>query len=277
MIAIITSSKDIASMAIRQQLLENYGFRDTGQPFDGFPVYALPVEQEEARLFTISADSVHAEGIDKMIPAGLFIFATRHVSKAGVPALTTHSIGNWGEAQFGGREGTVCPVSPRLLKLFLQNLSAVAKSDGYSGEVVQEATHHGPYLEKPAVFIEVGSSENEWKDVKLASMVADSLIGGLGDFVAPEMQDEIGSFVPVVGLGGPHYCSTFTRLMLEREFAVGHICPKHHLPGLSEKLLRQAMAACGAEKVAVDWKSLGQEKIDVKALLDGMGVEWFRI
>ncbi len=272
MIAILASAMDIAGMEIRRQLLKNYGFTDTGEKFDGFPVYTLPIEHEEARLFTISTDSIHAEGIDKRIPAGLFVFATRHVSKAGVPALTTHSVGNWEKADFGGKDGTVCPTSATLLKLFIQNLDAVAKSENYAGEVVQESTHHGPYLEKPAVFIEVGSTEKEWKDEKLASMVADSLIGGLVDYVTLENK-----FIPVVCLGGLHYAEGFRKLMLETDYAVGHVCPKHHLSGLTMELLQQAMKSCGARELALDWKGLGGEKERILRLLESGRIGYVRV
>ena len=293
-IAIIVSSRDVAGMLIKQQLLKNYGFEQVkGESFEGSAVYSLPVEDYEAMLFTTASDSIHCEDIDKRIPAGLFVFATRHYSKAGVPSLTTHSVGNWGKAEFGGKDGVICPTSVPLLKLFLQNLAAVAKpkssearlgpvavmrlgSDSYDGDVVQEATHHGPYIEKPAVFIEVGSSDEQWKDAKLASMVADSLIGGLGDYVTLENK-----FVPVVGLGGLHYASGFRKLMLDSDskYAVGHICPKNNLANLTPELLQQAMNACvpEAKTVAVDWKGLGPEKQRIVGLLESSGIEWLKV
>ncbi len=275
-IAIVVSAKDIAGMAVKRQLLKNYGFGEVkSESFDGFPVFKLPIEDCSAKLFTAATDSIHCENIDKRIDADIFVFATRHYSSAGVPALTTHSIGNWGRAEFGGKDSTICPTSPSLLKLFLQNLAAVAKNENYGGEVVQEATHHGPFVEKPAVFIEVGSAEKEWKDERLASMVADSLIGGLGDYAALDSD-----FVPVVALGGLHYASSFRKLMLESKYAVGHICPKNHLANLTPEFLRQAINSCWPQKaaaVALDWKGLGTEKQKVKELLESSGVEYFRV
>lgn len=277
-IAIVVSAEDAAGMTIRKQLLKSYGFEEVkGETFDSSPVFTLPIEDCSAKLFTAATDSINCEDIDKRISADIFVFATRHYSSAGVPALTTHSIGNWGRAEFGGKEGRVCPTSPALLKLFLQNLAAVAKSESYDGEVVQEATHHGPFLEKSAVFIEVGSTEKEWKDEKLASMVADSLIGGLGDFTA--MGENSEKRIPVVALGGLHYARSFRKLMLESEFAVGHICPKHSLHSLTPELLQQAMAACNpsAKKVVLDWKGLGSEKQRVRELLESNGIDYFRV
>lgn len=278
-IAIVTSASDAAGVSIKAQLLRNYGFEKTsGEEFDGFEVYSLPIEDYEARLFTIAGESTRYERIDERIAAGMFVFATRHYSRAGVPALTTHSIGNWGRAEFGGKDQAVCQTSPSLLKLFLQNLVAAAKSESYKGEVVQESTHHGPYVEKPAVFIEIGSSEQQWKDAKLASMVADSLIGGLGDYAVLDEHGE--KHEAVVALGGPHYASHFKKLMLDSQYAVGHICPKHHLQSLTPELLQQALDSCHPEKaaaVALDWKGLGTEKQRIKQILDDKKIRNFKI
>lgn len=279
MIAIVTSAKDIAGVMIKQQLLKNYGFVEIkGELFDGFPVFSLPIEDHEARLFTTAIDSINCENIDGRIPAELFVFATRHASGAGVAALTTHSVGNWGKAEQGGKDRSICPSPSSLLKLFLQNLNATAKSESYQGEVVQEATHHGPYIEKPAAFIEVGSSEKEWKDERFASMVSDSLIGGLGDYVSLEANGE--KHKPVVALGGLHYAKSFKKLVLETDYAIGHICPKYNLSLLTPELLQQAMNLCYPEKaeaVALDWKGLGQEKQRIKELLGSAGIASFRI
>ncbi len=278
-IAIITSASDAAGDSIKAQLLKNYGFEKArGENFDGFEVHALPIEDYEARLFTIAGEPTRYERIDERIAAGLFVFATRHYSKAGVPALTTHSVGNWGKAELGGKDHTVCQTSPSLLKLFLQNLAAAAKSENYTGEVVQEATHHGPYIEKPAVFIEVGSTEQQWKDAQLASMVADSLIGGLGDYSVLGEHGE--KHEPVVALGGPHYASNLRKIMLDSQYAVGHICPKHHLQSLTPGLLQQAIDSCYPEKaaaVALDWKGLGTEKQRIKQILDDKKIRYFRV
>lgn len=273
--AIVVSSSDPAGIAIKAQLLKNYAFDKCGQ-FEGSDVFTLPIEDNEARLYTIASEAHSCENLDKRIPAELFVFATKHFSKAAVPALTTHSIGNWGKADFGGRDSVVCKSPSSLIKLFLQNLDAVAKSSSYSGEVVQEATHHGPYLEKPVAFVEVGSSEKEWKDKKMASMVSDSLIGGLGDLAVLEENGE--HHESVVALGGMHYATSFKKLMLDSKYAVCHICPKHSLGSLTPELLQQALDACvpTAKLVALDWKGLGTEKQRIIKLLESSGIEYFK-
>jgi D-aminoacyl-tRNA deacylase len=274
-IAIIVSQKDPAGMTIKQQLLKNYGFQEVkDEIFDGGPVFDLQIEESKAKLFTIKSEAIYSEDIDKRIQADIFVFATKHFSRAGIPALTTHSIGNWSKADFGGKDKTICQSPAFLIKLFLQNLVAVSENEKYEGETVQEATHHGPYLEKPAVFIEVGSTEKQWTDPKLASMIADSLIGGLGDYIALKENYE-----PVMGLGGMHYASHFKKLMLNTELSVTHICPKHHLPSLTLDILKQAMASSvpEAKKVALDWKGLGKEKHRIKELLENNNIEYFRV
>jgi len=275
--AVVVSAKDPAGMAIKQQLLKNYGFEEVKNiSFEGSPVFTLPIEGNEARLYTTVSELHNCEGIDARIPAELFVFASKHSSQAAVPSLTTHSIGNWGKAEFGGRDGIICRSPASLLKLFLQNLDAVAKSGSYTGQVVQEVTHHGPYLETPTAFIEVGSSEKEWSNLDYASMVADSLIGGLGDLALLEENGE--KHIPVIGLGGPHYASKFKDIMLDSQYAVGHICPKHSLGSLTPEMLRQALDACvpQAKAVVLDWKGLGEWKQKVVELLKSSDLEYFR-
>ena len=46
---------------------------------------------------------------------------------------------------------------------------------GCSFEVTYEVTHHGPYLETPTLFIEIGSSEATWGDRDAARAIARAL------------------------------------------------------------------------------------------------------
>ena len=273
--AIIASSRDPAGINIRNNLIELFEFAKTNEKFEDNDVYGFNIGNKQIKLYLTNDELIHSENIDRKIDADVFIFASKHQSKESTPSFAVHAIGNWGKADYGGRDGTVCQTSPLLLKLFIQNLAAVAKSEGYTGEVVQELTHHGPYIEKPAVFIELGSGEQQWKDAKLASMVADSLIGGLGDYV---LLDEIKEHVPVVGLGGSHYARDFTKLMLDSNYAIGHICPKHHLASLTPELLQQALGACfpTATAAALDWKGLGPEKQRIKQMLDDAKIKYFK-
>jgi D-aminoacyl-tRNA deacylase len=45
----------------------------------------------------------------------------------------------------------------------------------------------------------------------------------------------------VLGIGGPHYSSKFTRMALEKEVAFGHMIPKYAVPSLDSEILRQCI------------------------------------
>ena len=49
-------------------------------------------------------------------------------------------------------------------------------------EVSYEVTHHGPSLDVPAMFVELGSSENQWSDSKAAEAVAHSAMYAVANF-----------------------------------------------------------------------------------------------
>jgi D-tyrosyl-tRNA(Tyr) deacylase len=66
--------------------------------------------------------------------------------------------------------------------------------------------------------------------------------------------------------------------MLNSDYAVGHICPKHMLGNLDSKLLKQAVEKNGSRfsMVVLDWKGLGAEKARIVSLLDDLGIKYER-
>ena len=134
MIAIITSKQDLAGINIAEELEKEN------------------LVKYDAEHYIIEEKPVDAEDIDKMIEADLFIFATKHESKSGIPSLSVHSPGNWGIAELGGKDNqlSICPAN--YLK---EALIFLEKNNNIDFDVVQECTHHGPYLEKPCFFISV--------------------------------------------------------------------------------------------------------------------------
>jgi len=69
-------------------------------------------------------------------------------------------------------------------------------------EVCYECTHHGPSLDVPTMFVELGSSPRQWKDSEAAEAVA------RGAMAAASTEN---SYPTVLGIGGPHYNMKFTR------------------------------------------------------------------
>ncbi len=258
--AIIASTRDAAGMNIAGQL----------QKMQKFPA---SIGGSKADVFLVDDELIHCENIDQKIGAGTFIFASQHVSEAKVHSLTVHSIGNWGAASKGGREKSLVSCPSDLMKAFLKLLAEKASAARLDYEVVQEATHHGPYLEKPAVFIEIGSDEGRWKDVDAGKIVAETIVEAIGGFGSDDKKVRV-----AVGLGGLHYASAFRKAMLSDDVSVGYICPKHSLELLDGEMLKQAMrkSVPNADSAILDWKGLGKEKGRIVQLLSSLGINYRR-
>lgn len=268
-IAIISSSKDPAGMNIRNSLLEMFEFGKTGGKFEGNEIFQLDtLKNKTIKSYLTESDLIFYENIDKKIEADIFVFASKHRSKENTKSFAIHPIGNWSKADLGGKENKLCPSSGVLLKNLFLELNNAAKDHGY--ELTMEATHHGPYVEKPAVFCEIGSTEEEWNDKNNGGLMAKTIIQGLGN--------ENKSYETAFGIGGPHYCNNFNKIALRTNIALSHICPKYHLDKLDESLLRQSIEKT-KEKVdfaLLDWKGLGTEKQRIVELLKGMNLEMRR-
>ena len=270
-IAIIASSKDPAGISIRSNLIELSDFKKINENFDGNAVFEFKgIKDKTIKLYLTNEDLIFAENIDKKINADFFIFASKHRSKENTPSFTVHPIGNFGTVDFGGREKKLCFSSAVLLKnMFIELNNAGKEKTGY--EITMEATHHGPFVEKPAVFVEIGSTEKEWNDMENGKIIAETIMNAL--------KNEIANYKTAVGIGGPHYCSNFNKIMLRTDTAVSHICPKYHLQDLNENLVKQSIEKT-IEKVdfiLLDWKGFGKEKQRIVELLKNFDIEVKRI
>jgi len=251
--AIIVSKQDTAGMNIKARLLEMYPFKEEGGHF----------VLDAITLHEFEKETIFLEDIDKEIDADQFIFATKHASRSAIPSLSVHSPGNWGKAEAGGRDKELCAAPPSLLRFALQTIERLAPY-----EIVQECTHHGPYLEKPCMFIEIGSTEKEWGEKEPAVVIAKTIMHVLTNPV-PE-------YKAAFGIGGMHTTPAFRRVIDHTDYAFGHVCPKYMLEELDEGMIRQGIER-NTEKVdlvMLDYKGLKTEKARIIELLDNMGIAW---
>lgn len=264
--AIIVSEHDPAGLNIKECLLELYDFKEIGV-FDTHPVYSFG---DNVRLYTLQGGSVFAEDIDKKIDADFFIFATRHQSKEGVHSLSCHAPGNWNRAEYGGKEKELCVAPALMLKKAYLELKKF-KDDVPNHNITLECTHHGPYLEKPIMFIEIGSTAEHWGNRQAGEVIAHTIIK-LVD--GSELNGQRIAF----GIGGPHYCNNFDKILERTGIAIGHVCPKYSLESLDEIMINQAISKTkgNVDFVLLDWKGLGKEKERIKEILDKIGVEMKR-
>lgn len=263
--AIITSEKDPASLNIKDSLISMFPFWEIGEKFDSNSIFELKKEENKIKIYTAKEDLIYCENIDRKIDADLFIFASRHESAAKTKSLSVHTPGNWAKAEFGGKERSLCIAPAVFLKDSMIKLNEFAKNANANFEIFQEATHHGPYLEKPSFFIEIGSSEKEWENKEAANIIASTIYK-----IISEKQNK--GYKTAIGIGGLHHTPNFYKIILETNFAFGHVCPKYALKHLDKEMLLQAMKKTEpkAQLIVLDWKGMGEEKQRIVKILKGL-------
>jgi len=189
----------------------------------------------------------------------LLIFASRHRSQTERPAFLTHITGNWSDgADFGGNPRQLSHASAFLLKAGFSCLKQQLNFEHFSQfsdfSLDLESTHHGPSnLEIPSIFMELGSSENEWSIEKAGELMARALIETCFKYLELKSNEytKIG-----VGFGGTHYASQFKKLINEKNVAISFICPKYFIKNLDEKLIEQMLNNTleDVDCFIIDWK-----------------------
>jgi len=266
MILIVASTKDIASMNIAQKIIDNYGFERFSERFQQNPVYCKTVSGQEVKLVFVNEEPIYTQFLTNLFTPKLLVFVSRHSSVSGIPTLSVHTPGNFGEAEVGGitRKISVSPASAMkeaLLEMFRQK-----EQLRLNYKVSYECTHHGPSLDAPTMFVELGSSPVQWKDLKAAEAVAHAAMAAV---------TEQSTYSAVLGVGGPHYNEKFTKMALNTDVAFGHIIPKYAIPKIDAEMLKQCVQRT-AEKVELavfDWKGMrGTDKKRLIPMLDEIGV-----
>jgi D-aminoacyl-tRNA deacylase len=191
--------------------------------------------------------------LEKINQYDFIIFASKHQSEKGGKTLSIHAPGNWGKSDFGGTEGKVCKTSAVFQKQLFEKIKNVKEEFHLNNyELTLEATHHGPLIKKPCVFVEIGATETEWKDRKAGFVVAKAISEIIKEF-KENPYNEV-----AIGIGGPHYCPNFNKTQMNSNIAVSHIIAQYALP-LTEEMVQEAIA--GTEEdidlFLIDWKGLG--------------------
>lgn len=244
-VLIVSSATDPASINIKNKLLDLTSW-DNIDTFCNNPVYRL-LKRKDIIIVTIQDNKIHHEGLDREVKDVLgikpkqAIFISRHTSKTGTPTLTTHPIGNYGDAQFGGRQRTLVNSSPHLMTQLLRLLKKNAKQAQLYHKVCFEVTHHGPYLDIPTLFIEIGSREEEWKKIEPAQVVSQSLLELLEQH--QHEKDLLDNTPILLGIGGGHYAPRFTDVAFEKNVAFGHMIPTYQIDAgnIDEEMFEQAL------------------------------------
>jgi D-aminoacyl-tRNA deacylase len=274
MILIVASNKDNASQHIKQQILNHYVFHEVAKTYQGNPLYATEIGEQEVILVTLSEESVRAQNLPAYYPnADLIVFISRHSSQSSRPTLSVHTPGNFGGSELGGlpKKLSVAPAFAMQTALKALNLNKDKLNLKY--EVSYECTHHGPSLEVPAMFVELGSSEHQWGDLQAARVVADAVMITISNSAAPSKS-------PVLGIGGTHYNQKFTKMALGNEAFFGHMIPKYAVHLADVEMLAQCVERT-LEKVSLavlDWKGIrSEDKPNLISALQEVGLSFKKV
>ena len=255
---IISSEADTASINLRDRLLEMAEWNEIGS-FDNRTMWTLTKNyggfcKKGTCLITIKELHIYAEKIDKIWETQFdkkidnIIFLSRHKAASGRPSLTVHPIGNWGTAEYGGKENKVSGAAPEWMTGLLLNI----RNNRISGyDVCFEATHHGPLLETPTMFLEIGSSESEWEKKEPARVLIKSLL-----------KLEPAEGINVIGIGGGHYTPRFTEAAFSHEVCFGHMIANYGVSVLSPKIIIEAIKRSNADGIYFHRK--GMKKNDYR-------------
>ncbi len=253
---IIACEKDTASINLRERLLEMSSWVQSGS-FDNNEMWTIREDygdfcRKGTQLITIQDLHVYAEGIDKKWQKknnkkiDNIVFLSRHKAASGRPSLTVHPIGNWGSADYGGKEAEVSGATPGWMTGLLLKIRE-NRIDGY--DVCFEATHHGPFLQTPTMFLEIGSSESEWEKKEPARALIKSLL---------ELQYADG--IKVIGIGGGHYTPRFTEAAFSHEVCFGHMVANYGVPVLTSSLIKKAIVSSEAEGIYFHRKGMKKDE-----------------
>ena len=274
MILLVHSTRDIAGVNIAENLLQLYPFTKTKQTYQENPIYLAEMNGKQISFITLKEELVNAQNLPEDFPsAQLIVFISRHSSQSGIPTLSVHTPGNFAEAQLGGLPRTISVSPATAMCEALKALLRYKEELSLDYEVSYECTHHGPSLNVPAMFVELGSSPEQWSDSKAAQAVAHSAMYAIANFSTPANS-------AALGIGGNHYNQKFTRMALAGEAVFGHMIPKYVVSIIDSEILAQCIQRT-FEKVSwavLDWKGIrSQDKPKLLSALQNVGLPFKKV
>lgn len=263
-VVLVTSTRDEASTTIAKGLVKNHPFESTEIMFRGAPL----LQYGRLLLATVDTELVEPPDLDAYFNPSAYVFLCRHRAESEIPSLTVHTTGNFTDTPYlGGRPREVGRVNPDLQKNYMIALKKRSKEiEGY--EVTIEATHHGPTsLQKPVLFVELGSSEKQWGDEHAGAVMGDALIESLN---VGKSWDKV-----AMAFGGTHYPAKINELLLNSDMAITTAVAKHSLEGVDSAMFGQIIQKTTRfpRFVTIDWKGMGKNKDRILGLAKQFSLE----
>jgi D-aminoacyl-tRNA deacylase len=235
---LIVSKEDKASLNLKEELFNNYKIKKLNEYEDLFyldndyykfknNIYIKIISE----LHIFCDDKIYLD-ISNKINIDSIIFLSKHATKSDIKnkCITAHAIGNFSKAELGGKDFTVVETDPILIRSILLKLKENKKdfSNINKYKITQEATHHGPYLEKSTLFYEIGSHIDEWINKDVSKFMIQMLLEVLKDYNKEKIKID-NNWIETVGIGGSHYCTKFNKYTFNKQnkFCFGHIIPNY--------------------------------------------------
>ncbi|MCH2647950.1 MAG: D-aminoacyl-tRNA deacylase, partial [Candidatus Poseidoniaceae archaeon] len=254
---ILVSGGDIASTNQADELLKLCDWEKL-ESVEGMPAYSYM----HARMWWVEDGCLWEDDLDKRwqkatgeVPEEV-IFPSRHSAASGNASLTLHPIGTMQVPEnevpeYGGRSADCPPPNPRIAAWW-RELNRVAENMS-DFDLTLETTHHGPWIETPSLFIEIGSTAKTWGHHGAAKLLAGIIYRGLGLDGSLGLGKWEGEGQVVVTLGGGHYAPRGNLLASHDHVWIGHMLATYALPfskdendnvtGMWENSLRKAISS----------------------------------
>ena len=270
MLGIIYSSSDAASENMGRHMVESH-VAESVRTAEKYTVY----QGKDISICRIGSPLTNADFIDSM-GFSTAVFLSKHQSSAGIASFTTHPMGNWGSsADLGGRPKSLSVAAPVLMLRVLGAINAVPSE---TVKKTYEVTHHGPLLDTPSLFVELGGNASVIKNAGLARKLSDAVYGSLANG-SSEACDKV-----VIGIGSRHYPSKFTALALGKGYAFSHMLPSHMIYNKDGSdnldMLKHAAerSELHADCAVIEWKGLrSSEREKVIHKLNEIGMDYERV
>ena len=262
---IIISKQDPAGMNIGNQLNQ----------FRFNPMLNAMKNQASFDFYLVEDSVLYAENLsfEKISQYDFLIFASKHKSEKKEKTLCLHAPGNFKEANLGGADKKLSKTSSQFMKFLFEKMIQNAKEHELDKKykVTLEATHHGPLVGIPCCFIEIGSTEFEWKDRQAGFVLAKAIRDAIEKF-KPNPYNE-----NAIAIGGPHYAPNFNIIQEKSNYAISHLIPQYVLP-LTEEILNETIEKTqeDIDLAIVDYKGLGkkEERDAVIEILEKNYIRW---
>ncbi|ADM28346.1 Protein of unknown function DUF516 [Ignisphaera aggregans DSM 17230] len=264
----VYSVNDVAGAGMAKRLREYFNCRPLSSSPISFndikPIEIFSCSDYDTLLLGFNEDTIYFDFLSSITKSKSIIVLSKHSSQSGLPSLTTHPTGNpWGRNDFGGRPWELSLSNPIFMWLFLKNIKKF--SDILPRfEISYEVTHHGPTsIRVPLSFVEIGSTESEWKNEIVQDIMARGIMKTIEDMT--NINDK--PCIATVGFGGPHYAPIFTKRAFEYSECYGHMIPNYVIRELSDMEIKKVVELALSYTPYVDRIVIEKIRSDAKRII----------